>query len=475
MRMRRLTWLAAAPVLLLTGCASTAARPDGKLDSLVRERTGSGLEAPSDDSAARLAALEAIKGGLSEDKAVRLALVNNRAILASLEEVGVARAELLQARILSNPEFEGGLGYYGDKTLPHYTLTQDVLELVLYPLRRKAGAERFEEARLRVGHSVLSVVTEARGAFYSFLAAEQALGAARDESTAAGALAELARRQAKAGNLNELNEASLEAMEQEAELELARRQAEATVARAELAEALGLETAAEDIKAGETLAEPPGAEPPSADLEAQALSRRLDLAAARRKVAALEKSLSLARWQLVPGVRLGVEREAEPENSRVSPELQLEIPLFDRGQARRAGARAQLRQARQELALLEVRARKEVRAARARAAAARAAARVYRSRLLPLKSKIVAQTQLHYNYMLLGVDHLLEAKREQVQAARARVEALKDYWTERARLELAAGGKFETVAEAAEPPAPAPDEPTPPSEKEKHKQHGDHQ
>lgn len=431
-------------VLAASGCATT--RDERELSGLIKERAGqpsaSGAKA---DEQARVDVLVQLKEGLTEDAAVRIALLNNRSILASLEEVGVARSELAEARILSNPEFAGGLGYYKghDGAFPHFSLTQDVLDLALYPLRRKAGLERFEAARLRVGHSILETVAHVREAFYAFLAAEQVQTAALAQLSAAEAMGEFARRQSAAGNINELNLAKLEAAQNEAEIEWENRAADAVVARAELAEALGLESDAEQLKAAQGFSEPAGGEPPSADLEALALSRRLDLASARRTVAALEKSVSLSRWQSVPQVRLGIEVETEPEGRRFGPELEMQIPLFDRGQSRRLGARARLKQAGRELAMLEVRARKEVRAARARAAAARRSAEIYRERLVPLRTKVVAQTQLHYNFMLLGVDHLLEVKREEINARIMQVQALKEYWTERAKLELATGGPIE--------------------------------
>lgn len=465
----------AAGLLLLafaaSGCATT--RGETELAGIIKERSGQAPRSSApDDEQARLDVLSQLKEGLTEDSAVRVALLNNRAILASLEEVGIARADLAQARILTNPEFAGGLGYYKGQSgsFPHFAVTQDVLDLALYPLRRKAGAERFEAARLSVGHSILETVARVRGAFYSFLAAEKSQAAAKSEHSASEALAEFARRQSAVGNINELNLARLEAAEQEAEIEWERSAADAAVAKAELAEALGLESDSDQLKAGQALAEPSGAEPPSADLEALALSRRLDLASARRKVAALEKAVSLARWQSVPQIRLGIERETEPDLRRTGPELEMQIPLFDRGQARRAGARAQLRQAQQELAMLEVRARKEVRAARARTSSARRAAVVYRERLGPLRTRIVAQTQLHYNFMLVGVDHLLAAKREEIKTGTERIEALKEYWTERAKLELATGGPVAAVpVSETTPSTPAPE---PAAD---HRNHGDHQ
>ena len=55
--------------------------------------------------------------------------------------------------------------------------------------------------------------------------------------------------------------------------------------------------------------------------------------------------------------------------------------------------------------------------------------------------------QLQYNGMFVGVFQLLQARRDQIDAAREYIEALRDYWTARANLERAVGGRL---------PAPVP-------------------
>jgi cobalt-zinc-cadmium efflux system outer membrane protein len=61
---------------------------------------------------------------------------------------------------------------------------------------------------------------------------------------------------------------------------------------------------------------------------------------------------------------------------------------------------------------------------------------------VPLRERIVALTQEQYNAMLLGVYQLLQAKQGEIEAYRAYIEAVRDYWIARADLERAIGGRL---------------------------------
>jgi cobalt-zinc-cadmium efflux system outer membrane protein len=100
--------------------------------------------------------------------------------------------------------------------------------------------------------------------------------------------------------------------------------------------------------------------------------------------------------------------------------------------------------------------RREAQRHRALATAIRAAARASSSRLLiareralyiktvllPLRERIVSETQLAYNAMTVGVFQLLESKREQIKAGRAYVEALRSYWTAQAEVDQLLSGRL---------------------------------
>ena len=91
----------------------------------------------------------------------------------------------------------------------------------------------------------------------------------------------------------------------------------------------------------------------------------------------------------------------------------------------------------------------------------RALAEHYRTVLVPLRERIIRQTQLEYNAMLAGVFQLLAAKRDEIDAGRGLIESLRDYWIARTDLETAVGGELPV-----DTPSTAAAEPT------HHHQHG---
>jgi outer membrane protein TolC len=99
--------------------------------------------------------------------------------------------------------------------------------------------------------------------------------------------------------------------------------------------------------------------------------------------------------------------------------------------------------------------RSALRAARNRLASAHARALHHQRILVPARRRAVEQTLLQYNAMQVGVFQLLQARREQLDAELAQVEALREYWTSHAAFDaLLAGRRVEVMGTIA--PAPMP-------------------
>lgn len=199
------------------------------------------------------------------------------------------------------------------------------------------------------------------------------------------------------------------------------------------------------------------------DVEAVAVTRRLDLAAARSEVAAAATAWKLKMGtRYLPGVTVGGNAERDLDGSwLLGPTLELEIPLFDQGQPELAKLAARYRQARRRYEALAVNLRSEVRAARDALIAARDVATFHRRSLLPQTQQLLRETLLQYNAMQLGNFDLLLAKQREQQAEQAAIEALRDYWIARARLLTACGG-FKTASAAVANPSPQlPESPAP--------------
>ena len=144
---------------------------------------------------------------------------------------------------------------------------------------------------------------------------------------------------------------------------------------------------------------------------------------------------------LIPESFLGAGAEREEGEWKVGPTIEVPIPLLNQGQGRLGRAAAEFRRAEQEYYAEGVRVRSIARLVKARVQGAEDRARYSRDIVLPLRERIVRETQLHYNAMQVGVFELLRAREQQIQAAIAYVDALLDYWLARTDLEQLLSGR----------------------------------
>ncbi|HEV8549557.1 MAG TPA: TolC family protein, partial [Polyangiaceae bacterium] len=147
--------------------------------------------------------------------------------------------------------------------------------------------------------------------------------------------------------------------------------------------------------------------------------RRAEAASARATAESTE------RW--LPGLKAGVSARRETHWA-VGPAVVLEVPLFYQGQGKVDAARGEERRQKALGQAGAVEVRNDARATATRLGAARDNALLYRDVLLPLRKRVLDETELHYNTMTVGVFQLLAAKRDQIETARTYVELLRDYW-----------------------------------------------
>jgi outer membrane protein, heavy metal efflux system len=453
--------------LLAGGCASIQKeRGHAEVAALVEERLGRKTRwnqgMPEDAEVSRhLDAL--LKEDLTSDHAVEVALLNNPALQGTYEDLGVSQADMVQAGLLSNPTFEGSIGFPisgSGFSENEFSLVQNFVELFTLPLRKRVAQEQFVADTLRVAHEALTTAAEVRKAFLEVQALQQLVELRRMALRAAEAAADLSARLREAGNITELELASEQAAAEGARLELAEDELALVEAREHLNRLMGLWGPRTQWTLSEKLPELPAREAPLERLESLAIRQRLDIDAARKQAALLWNALELARGTRFFGrVEVGVHTHRDADGPRLfGPTLTLELPIFDQRQALIARLEAQHRQGERRLAELSVNARSEVRVARVRLLSLRLVADRYRRVVLPLREKVVEQSQLQYNAMQLGLFQLLTARREQVEAYRGYIEAVRDYWMARADLERLVGGRLPAETEA--PPRESPHEHT---------------
>ena len=470
---------------VLTGCASVpkeAGFPD--VQNIIEQRIGSRVhwnQGTSEDAAVVDAVRSMLQQELTIDEAVQIALLNNRSLQATYEELGVAQADLVQAGLLRNPLF-GASFRFPDKTVgghrstnTEFSVVQDFLDLLVRPLRKKVAAAQFEQTKLRVGNTILNLAAEVRSAYYTLQADEQTIEMRRTVVQATEAAVDIATRQHDAGTLKTLDLANQQGFHDQAKLDMTRTDIQIVADRERLNRLMGIWGADTMWKLPERLPELPESEIPMEHLESIAVSQRLDLAAARQETQVIAHALSLTRkyrYFYVFDVGVDSEHDVADDVTFTGPNLTLELPIFDRRQASISRLEAQLRQSLQRLASLAIDIRSEVREIRERLLAARNVAKYHHDSILPLRQRIVDESQLYYNGMLIGVYELLLAKQNQINAGREYIETLRDYWIARSDLERAVGGRLIVTEETTQPPAQPMEQPaTQPSKLPNHIHH----
>jgi len=385
---------------------------------------------------------------LTTDSAVQIALFHNRSLRATFEEIGISRAEVLQACLPRNPWFAASFRFPDrppSAADTEFSIAAEIMDLILLPLRKRIAGLQFEQAKARVSHEILQLVAEVKEALYTVQARRQLVDRLQAIVEVNEAGVDLAMRQHKAGNITDLDLANQQAAFQQAKLEWGKASSQVRTDRERFNHLLGLWGPDTQWKVASQLPAIPAEEPSLDHLETRAIDQRFDLAAARHQADLALRAFNLrARTRYLPtSINLGVDTERTPDRQRVTgPTLDLELPIFDQGQAAIAKLGAQYRQAQWRLEALATDIRSEVRQARDTMLAARDLAQFYQKIYLPQRLRIVNETVLQYNAMQKGTFDLISAKERELTAEREYAEAWRDYWIARAELEKAVGGRL---------------------------------
>jgi len=434
----------------LTGCASVDLRAGfPEVGAVVEERAATKIvwnrrTELDNEAAEKLRAL--LQKKLAADDAVQIAMLNNRDLQASYTELGVAQADLVQAGLFRNPILDAAVLFPLSGVRPDIQLSVVVsfLDALYVPLRKRVAAAQFEEAKLRVTGAVLDFAVQVRTAFYELQANEQMLELRQSIVQALTASFEVSRRLHEAGNITDLDLARDRAQAETSKLALRSAEVTARQSREQLNSLMGAWGEDTEWTVDGHLPEIPSQPSPVKGIERAALSRSIDLSHARQRIIVVGQQLGYERaTALIPVLDFGPAAEREPgEGWKVGPVLSVPIPLFDQGQARVGRAVAELRRARHEYYALAVRVRATARAVQERMLGAQDRALYYRDILLPLRERIVNESQLQYNAMQIGIFQLLREREQQIETGVAYVEALREYWLARADLEQISSGRL---------------------------------
>ncbi len=330
-RLRFLSVLGVVVILLTIGCKAPQPYADrGHIDMELQTRMFQGVANESCPGEISFPPNVVLEDGLTEDESVALALWNNRAFLATLSNLGIARGDLVQAGLLTNPQLNLLFPPIGSKQL-EWTVFLPIEAIILRKQRVEIAEQDLQRICNELVQNGLNVARDARVAFADYKFASDRYELAQEAVEVRKRIADLAEKRLDAGDIGELESIATRVDANRNRAEAAGLEQAVHVAEIRLKQVLGIASLGVQLfPVADHVSPLPDFDAES--LVSEALAIRPDIKAARISVQAAQQRVELARKSFlrIDAVADGNGGGAGPTNS--GPGLRFEIPIFNRNQ-----------------------------------------------------------------------------------------------------------------------------------------------
>ena len=468
---RRSALAHAFALIAIAGCTVNPKPDYERANSMIQRATGQTAHYdPDADATIRARVDQLLVDGLTVDHAVQICLLNNKNLQAAWMQIGMAKSDLVQSGLLSNPTLDISLRFPAAGGLPDVdaNLAQNIADLWQIAPRKKAAEHALAQTILDLARQANELASAAKTAYFQAVGAKQSVEIAQQNLDTAKQSLDLTTIRQKSGAAAEVDVNLSKAPVLDAELALSAATLDAIETRNELAKTLGLDDDPATLVLRDPLPEPPIDQLEDTALIDLAHQERLDIRSNAEVVDAAAARMKQQWRAIFPNVQLGVatERSAQkaqqgrkvladtvrksiaagqltapeiqPSSERghvrtvernlgiiTGPSLNITIPAFDQNQAQIAKAVFAYRQAVKAYEAADLALTQDVRTIAARARTAWSVARFYREQSIPLAQRnldLSLQTYRAGQATLLQVLELqrfvLETRSKYVQAQR---------------------------------------------------------
>jgi cobalt-zinc-cadmium efflux system outer membrane protein len=352
--------------------------------------------------------------GVTEDEAVAIALWNNPALQVEMTALGVARADVIQAGLLSNPQLT-----------MIFPFSFRILEAVAnWPIEaiwqrpRRVAAAKLEQERITetLVSRALDLARDVRLAYAEYAAAHTRAGIAEEITRERRDIAVIINARLRAGDISELETSAAVTDARLAEERAARFTQDAELAKERLRSLLGFGVESPDLNliVPQTSLTPApdriisvqaSAVPPLPtvseseslnELIKQALDARPEVKAGELAIEAAGARAKWERSRIINVTAIAKEYGRGTNGFEQGPGLLIDLPIFNRNQGNISRAEAEIERAAKQLIAARQRIVSEVREAYTQLIQARAAHDLWRARVLPPLEQDIRLAQTSY-------------------------------------------------------------------------------
>jgi len=430
----------------MVGCVSIPADRGTQSQTWVHDRLG--FASDWSWTADRQRCIDQSVRTLDADKTVSLALLCSPRMRHLYATLALTQADVYEATRLSNPQFaisRLATGAPDSIVNTTWSISMHFVELLLLPMRQRLGEERLFASQQRVASEVMRLEADVRSAYVIYASSVSIAELEQRAATAAQLSSRTAEAFHIAGNISELQLSRERAAAIEASVEANQAAVEVHRHRSALLNLMGIAPADPvGITAETPLPLPPLLQDDVNSLRRVARSQRLDLQALKLELASSERVLSqqqVSRW--VDDLGVGYERERETgQATRSGPTASIGVPIFNTRKDLVLRARSKWEDAQATLSEREIVLENDAFSAMQTAQAAHKISVAMREQLVPLRERITRLSQREFNYQFIGAFELLAIKREELDAYRKYLEAIRDEWRSHIDVQRVAGGKL---------------------------------
>lgn len=280
---------------------------------------------------------------LSRDEAIRIALLNNKELQATLYDLGIAKAQLANAVLLENPLLSfTNVSPLNESEINLMQIESQVLnfpDLYLIPLRKKLYSTQLEITLYAFVNKMLDIIVQTRQAYDKALF-NQALIDAINQTTATHSVDKAT------------NNKKLEALVDLAiEIKAVAYSRDLMEALTDLRVLLGVDKELfETITLSSTLTEPMSALPPLNDLLQWIDTCHIDMVIAQKKIQHSKELLAYEESRIINRLSVGTTylRNNDNGNGAFGPYVLAEVPLYHQNQPHQEQARYTIEKQRRE-------------------------------------------------------------------------------------------------------------------------------